>query len=126
MKNTIKKSIVFGVIISLLVIATPAHAVVRDAATMSDIQNLQSQIDQLKDLNAIMQTDISILKNRSNTAPAQVVTTSVSSPADAGQNVRLDSLEKKVGVLQTILYSMEDTINTTISLLRQLVTKIKL
>lgn len=97
-----------------------AQAVIRDPATKDDVASLQAQVDQINALNAQLQARVSALENK----PAASV---AAAAPQVDQTARIEALETRVSVLEkivnTIKESVMSTLQTTIGLLKQLLTK---
>lgn len=90
----------------------------------SDVVDLQKQIDQLNQKNAQLEARMFQIENK----PASQVISSPAvpqaSPNDAGQTVRIENLEKRVGVLEGLLNSLKTSIAKVLDLLTKLLSKI--
>lgn len=82
-----------------------------------DVRDLQAQIDQLNQKNLELETK---LKQQPVIQQAPAQTTTQVSPNDAGQTQRIDTLEKKVGIIETIVGGLKSSIDKTLNLLTKL------
>lgn len=88
------------------------------AVLTKDTRDLQAQIDLLNQKNIELEAK---LKQQPvvQPVPAQI-TTPQASPNDASQTQRIDTLEKKVGVVETAVNGLRSAIDKTINLLTKL------
>jgi len=115
--------IIVGVLLLGILIANPVFASLNQSKTLDAVDRrieiavdlLQEQIDDLNQKNRDLESKINAKVNVTPTITQPQV-----SPNDAGQTQRIDTLEKKVGIVETAVNGLRSAIDKTLNLLNQL------
>lgn len=99
-----------------MVTTSQTHAVIRNAASTDDIEALQKQITEVKDLNVYLQARVRALED---------ATRGASSIQTSQDTSRIEALENRVslleGTINTIKVNVMAALQTTISLIQKLI-----
>lgn len=86
----------------------------------ADVVDLQAQIDQMNLKNSQLEGKIFQLENKQPTQVISAPQGSQASPNDAGQTVRIENLEKRVGVIEGLMNGLKTSISKTLDLLTKI------